>query len=160
MNISSSAFQNNTAIPTKFTCDGERINPALEFSDVPTETKSLALIMDDPDAPMGEFVHWVVFNLPTDTINIAADVNQGQTPARQSQAPGVAGGPASTIGKNSGNQNNYFPPCPPSGRHRYIFRLFALDTMLSLGANASKKDVVDAMKNHILAEAELIGLYR
>jgi Raf kinase inhibitor-like YbhB/YbcL family protein len=143
MQISSTAFQNNAAIPTKYTCDGERISPPLAFSDIPAETKSLALILDDPDAPSGEFVHWVVFNLPPETTTIAED----QTPA------GI-------VGKNSGNQNNYFPPCPPSGQHHYKFSVYALDLMLNLDAKADKKNVLAAMQNHILAQGELIGLYR
>lgn len=143
MIITSSAFKNNEILPEKFTCDGERINPILEFSDIPTSTKSLVLILDDPDAVSGEFVHWLVFNLPPDTTTI----NEGQT------TNGI-------VGTNSGNQNNYFPPCPPSGRHRYIFRLIALDIILGLDATATKKDVENATKDHILAQAELIGLYR
>lgn len=142
MQITSSAFQNNAVIPTKYTCDGERVSPALAFSDIPAEAKSLALIMDDPDAPSGEFVHWVVFNLPPDTDSLAE------------------------------GQKNYIPPCPPrvderqrveagppSGRHHYIFKIYALDTMLELDANATKRDVLAAVKNHILAQGELFGLY-
>lgn len=156
MKITSSVFLNNTVLPIKFTCDGERVSPALAFSDVPAEAKSLALIMSDPDAPSGDFVHWVIFNLPPDTINIA-----------ENQTPG------GIVGKNSGNQNNYFPPCPPpaiaaaqalragpSGQHHYQFKVYALDLILNLDDNATKKDVEEAMKNHILAQAKLIGLYR
>lgn len=143
MKISSATFENNDLIPEKYTCDGERVSPSLTFSDIPTSAKSLVLIMDDPDAPSGEFVHWVVFNIPANTTQI-----------------GEAQTPNGTVGQNSGGQNNYFPPCPPAGQHHYIFRLYALDLILNLDKLATKKSVLAAAQGHILAETQLIGLYR
>lgn len=143
MNISSSAFQNNAMIPVKYTCDGENTNPPLLFSDVPENTKSLILIMDDPDAPSGTWVHWIVWNI---------DPKTKQIPANSV--------PVSAIQGKTSRKNSYGGPCPPSGQHRYFFKLYALDTMLNLDANATKKDLIQEMENHILAQGELIGLYR
>jgi Raf kinase inhibitor-like YbhB/YbcL family protein len=147
MKISSPAFENNASIPIKYTCEGENINPAIEFKDVPTGTKSLALLMDDPDVPKnlkpdGVFDHWVVFNMPPETSGIAEN----------STAPGVTG-------KNSAGQNKYTGPCPPDREHRYFFRLYALDTMLNLDQNATKEDVLKATEGHILEQSELVGKY-
>jgi len=141
--VSSNAFQNNELIPIKYTCDGKRISPNLHFSDIPEHTQSLVLIMDDPDAPSGNFVHWVVFNLPPET----SDFTDSQIP------DGI-------VGKNSLNQNNYCPPCPPSGQHHYFFKLYALDAMINLDQNATRQDVTHTMQKHVVAQAELIGLYR
>jgi len=143
MKIISSAFGNNAKIPPKYTCDGENINPPLSFVDVPKEIKSLALIMDDPDAPMGTFVHWVLFNINPTTKGI--DDNSVPNSAVQ--------------GLNSMNKPGYIGPCPPSGSHRYFFKLYALDSMLNLNVNADKKGVEKTMQGHILKEAQLIGLY-
>ncbi len=144
MRIYSPEFNDNSMIPAKFTCEGMDINPQLLFSDVPEETKSLVLIMDDPDAPMGTWVHWVLFNIPADVTGIPED----SIPDNAIQ------------GLNSWPKNNYGGPCPPSGTHRYFFKLYALDVELELDDTATKKDVEQAMQGHILEKAELIGLYK
>jgi len=142
MKLTSNAFQNNEKIPDKYTCKGENINPELAVKDIPAGTKSLALIMDDPDAPRGTWDHWILFNIkPTGTIK------ENSVPEGASQ------------GKNSAGKNEYSGPCPPSGTHRYIFKLYALDTELKIDENADKKAVENAMKGHILAETKLTGLY-
>jgi Raf kinase inhibitor-like YbhB/YbcL family protein len=145
MKISSSSFQNNGEIPKKYTCDGEGINPPLVFSDIPSEAKSLVLIMDDPDAPMaGGFVHWVVFNMNPGTSEIGENVK-----------------PESGIeGTGSSGKNGYVPPCPPSGTHHYHFKLYALDSELNLNVSAKREDVEKAMEEHIIDRAEIIGLYQ
>ena len=147
MKLSSSAFAESGKIPSKYTCDGDNINPPLEISDVPSTTKSLALIMEDPDVPRdlrpdGMWDHWIVFNIPPGT----AEIPEGQEP------PGTHG--AGT----SGNQN-YFGPCPPDREHRYFFRLFALDSELDLQEKATKPELEKAMEGHILEKAELMGRY-
>lgn len=142
MKIDSSAFGHNQSIPSKYTCDGENINPPLTFSDVSESAKSLVLIMDDPDAPMGVWDHWFVWNIPKETISI----NEDLTP------PGV-------VGKNTGGKIGYQGPCPPDRQHRYFFKLYALDTMLDIDTSATKQDLEKAMEGHILEKAELIGLY-
>jgi len=141
MRLSSPEFKNNDFIPRKFTCQGEDINPALVMEDVPKEAKSLALIVDDPDAPMGTWIHWVVFDIaPTSQI-------------KENSIPGK-------LGSNDFGRKNYGGPCPPSGTHRYFFKLYALDSMLNLKEGISKFDLEKAMEGHILAKAELIGLYK
>jgi hypothetical protein len=144
LKITSPAFVTNGFIPARFTCDGNDINPPLEISHVPAEAKSLALIVDDPDAPVGMWVHWVVWNIDPTTLEIAED----NVPRTASQ------------GKNDWKRNTYGGPCPPSGVHRYFFKLYALDTRLNLGTGAAKTDLEKAMHGHILAKAELIGLYK
>lgn len=144
MKIISPSFENNQTMPVNYTCDGGGINPPLEFSDIPEKTQSLALFCTDPDAPSGDFIHWVIFNMKSNITTMA----EGQTPAE------------AIIARNSTGKNNYVPPCPPSGTHRYIFKLYALDTILSLDTNATKKDIEEASQNHILDESELIGLYK
>lgn len=142
MKITSVAFSKNQLISPKYTCDGSNINPPLQFSDVPNNAKSLVLIVDDPDAPVGNWVHWLVFNIPQN-IN---QIDEGASPF------GIEG--ITSFGKAG-----YGGPCPPSGTHRYFFKLYALDTLLSLTNRADKKSVEAAMKDHILAQAELTGLY-
>lgn len=147
MNITSSAFLNNQEIPKVYSCDGENINPPLEFIDVPEDAKSLVLIMDDPDVsknlkPDGMFDHWVVFNIPPE-IN---SMDEGEEPM------GV-------VGQNSAGGAGYTGPCPPDRKHRYFFKLFALDSLLSLSSEATKKDVEKAMEGHVLEKAELMGVY-
>lgn len=145
MKITSPAFETSAGIPAKYTCDGENINPPLKVSDVPAEAKSLALILDDPDAPVaGGFVHWVVFNLDPTT----KDIEENSLPA------------SGIEGTNSAEKTGYVSPCPPSGTHRYFFKLFALDSSLSLDSSAKREDVLQAMAGHILTQAELIGLYK
>jgi Raf kinase inhibitor-like YbhB/YbcL family protein len=141
LSLKSPAFEPNKLIPKKYTCDGENINPPLTIEGIPKETKTLALVVDDPDAPSGTFDHWIVWNIPTSTSKIG-----------ENSVPGVEG-------MNSAKERSYFGPCPPSGTHRYFFKVYALDAELSLGANSKKKDVEKAMQGHILAKGELIGLY-
>jgi Raf kinase inhibitor-like YbhB/YbcL family protein len=145
MKISSLSFGENKSIPSKFTCDGESINPPLEISGVPAEAKSLALIMDDPDAPMaGGFVHWVVFNMNPKTEGIGENMK-----------------PESGIeGTGSSGKNGYVPPCPPSGAHHYHFKLYALDSELNLDGSAKREDIEKAMEGHTIEQAEIIGLYQ
>ena len=141
MRLTSPEFEQNSMIPAKFTCDGEDINPALNIEEIPQETKSLALIVDDPDAPMGTWVHWVVFNIP-----VTSQIQEHSVPGRQ--------------GLNDFRKKDYGGPCPPSGTHRYFFKLYALDIELDLEESARKGDVEEAMEGHILAQTELIGLYK
>jgi Raf kinase inhibitor-like YbhB/YbcL family protein len=143
MKISSPSFADGQAIPAKYTCDGDDINPPLVFSGAPPSAKSLVLIMDDPDAPGGTFDHWIVWNIPPTTSGVA----EGQ-PLR-----GV-------VGRNGFGKNGYGGPCPPSGEHRYQFKLYALDTTLDLPRSASKAQLERAMKGHILAEAAMMGRYK
>lgn len=147
MQITSPAFSEGGKIPSKFTCEGENINPELLFSGVPSNAKSLVLIMDDPDVP--EFVrkdrmydHWVVFNIPPSTTKISEN----------SQPSGIPG-------KNTSGGLNYVGPCPPDREHRYFFKLYALDAELTLPKGASKRDVEKAMESHIIAETHLMGRY-
>lgn len=142
MRITSSAFEHNESLPPDYTCDGKGVNPPLLWSGVPSAAQSLVLFFDDPDAPRETFDHWVVWNINPSLTVIA----QGETPS-------------GLVGKNSGGGNAYYPPCPPSGEHRYIFKLYALDTLLSLPAGSRKADVERAMEGHVLDSAELIGLY-
>ena len=141
MQITSPAFEYNERIPEKFTCDGDNFNPTLEIEDVPEDAQSLVLIVDDPDAPMGTWVHWVVFNIPPETGFIA-----------ENSVPG-------TLGINDFKKLDYGGPCPPSGTHRYFFRVYALDIKLNLAEGATKSDVERHMKGHVLDEAELMGTY-
>lgn len=147
MRVTSTAFAHGGVIPIQFSCEGKEINPPLLFHEVPSEAKSLVLIMDDPDVP--ECVredrmwdHWVVFNIPS----FITEVKEG------SQPPGVAG-------KNTSGGLAYQGPCPPDREHRYFFKLYALDQELSLAEGATKKQVEIAMKGHILQEAQLMGRY-
>ena len=143
LKLSSPAFLENTEIPDKYTCKGENINPALSIKGVPERTKTLALIVDDPDAPRGTWVHWVVWNIPAETKTIT-----------ENSVP-----PGARQGLNDFNQQEYSGPCPPSGTHRYMFKLYALDTTLVLNENSKKENVEKAMPGHILAQARLMGLY-
>lgn len=141
MKITSPEFQNNQLMPSKFTCDGEDINPALSIENIPEGTKSLALIIDDPDAVSGTFVHWVIFDIP-----VNPEIKENSVPGKQ--------------GANSAGAKRYHSPCPPSGTHRYFFKIYALDTMLNLDEGTTKAQLEKAMENHILGKAELIGLYK
>ena len=143
MKITSPKFQNGEHIPYQYTCDGEGINPPIQIADVPENTMRLALIVEDPDAPVGMWVHWMIWNMPKDT----QQIEEGRVPM------GV-------IGLNSSSQNTWDPICPPSGEHRYFFKLFALDTLLDLEPlTANRKDLYDAISGHIIAKSELLGLY-
>lgn len=143
MKISSPAFAESESIPQKYSCDGDKINPPLSFSGMPENTKSLALIVDDPDAPAGTFTHWTVWNIKPDTMGIAEN----------SVPEGVVQGATSR-----GNPG-YVSPCPPTGTHRYFFKLYALDTEISLGSKAEVNELIQAMKGHVIEKAELLGKY-
>jgi len=143
MKIDSPAFANHEPIPQKHTCDGEDVSPKLNFSDVPDEAKSLVLIVDDPDAPMGTFDHWITWNIAPDTDGIEE------------------GGAVPIQGKNHFNELRYRGPCPPPGpSHRYFFKLYAISKELELPEGATKQRVEEAMDGHILAKAEIIGTYQ
>ncbi len=144
MQLTSSAFAAGKPIPALYSCKGRDISPPLAWTDPPAGTQSLALIMDDPDAPMGTWDHWVLFNIPAET--------RALSEAFQVAAP-------LTGGKNSWGKTTYGGPCPPSGTHRYFFRLYALDTNLSLSSTATKADVIAAMQGHTLGMAELMGVF-
>jgi len=141
LTVSSPVFQNNGFIPAKYTCDGDDINPPLRIEGIPKETVSLVLIVDDPDAPMGTWDHWVVWNIP---------------PTERIEENSVPG----TEGLNDSRKHSYGGPCPPSGTHRYFFKVYALDTRLDLSPNSRKKDIERAMGAHIIAKGEIVGLYR
>jgi len=147
--LKSSAFEHQGAIPSKYTCDGEDISPPLEWSGAPANTKSFALIVDDPDAPIGTFNHWILFNIPPHVTQLSAGI-----PPQETLADG------SRQGRTSWRKVGYGGPCPPSGTHRYFFTLYALDTMLNLPAGASKEQVLKAMSGHILEKSELMGTYK
>ena len=146
--LQSSAFQNGGSIPKKFTCEAADVSPELNWSGVPEKTQSFALIADDPDAPMGTWVHWVIYDLPPNTAKLPEGV-----PKQEQAASGAQG-------KNSSGKIGYGGPCPPPGKpHRYFFKLYALDSKLNLKPGARKPEVEAAMKGHVLAEAELMGKY-
>jgi Raf kinase inhibitor-like YbhB/YbcL family protein len=143
MTITSPAFAENAAIPSLYTCNGKNINPPLRITNMPADTKSLTLIMDDPDAPRGTWVHWTVWNIDPSTTAIGEDSV-----------------PEATIeGITSFGKPGYGGPCPPSGTHRYHFKIYALDTLLDLPSHAEKNELEEAMKGHIIAHAELVGVY-
>lgn len=149
MKLVSSAFENNRLIPPQYTCDGADISPPLSWEDVPDQTQSLALIVDDPDAPIKIFVHWLVYDLPPTSRQLPEQISQEKT---------IKNGGAQ--GKNDFNKLGYGGPCPPSGTHRYIFQIYALDKKLNLPPGASKAQLIGAMDGHILAKGELIGRYQ
>lgn len=141
MRLTSSAFPHEGEIPDHFTCDGADVSPALTLQNVPDSTVTLALVMDDPDAPAGVWDHWVAYDIP-----VIAEIPEGVT------AMG-------TPGENSWGRTGYGGPCPPGGTHRYFFTVYALDTDLGLDAGATKVEVLDAISGHVLAEATLMGRY-
>ena len=147
--ITSMAFEDSGLIPAKYTCDGEDISPPLQWDAVPEGTRSVALICDDPDAPMGTFVHWVLFNLPADTDQLAEAVPPDGTLASGAKQ-----------GSTDFGRIGYGGPCPPSGMHRYFFKIYALDTELDLAAGARKPELLKAMEGHILAQGQLMGRFR
>jgi Raf kinase inhibitor-like YbhB/YbcL family protein len=149
MEIKSSAFEAGATIPKQYTGDGQNISPPLDWTTVPNGTQSLALICDDPDAPMGVWVHWVLFNLPPDTRELAENV-----PPKKKLANGAK------QGINDFRKIGYGGPCPPSGEHRYFFKLYALDTKFDLEAGIKKADLLRIMEGHILDESKLMGIYR
>jgi Raf kinase inhibitor-like YbhB/YbcL family protein len=143
MMMTSPAFVHTKAIPSKFSCDGDNLNPPLAIDGVPKEAKSLVLVMDDPDAPAGVWVHWLLWNIDPATTQIP----EGSVP------------PGAEQGVNSWERGSYGGPCPPSGTHRYFFRLFALKERLNLPTSSTRKDLDRAMQGKILARCELFGLY-
>lgn len=147
--ITSTAFEEGGMIPKQYTCDGKDISPRLKWSGVPDSAKSLALICDDPDAPMGTWVHWVLYNLPADLKELPEAV-----PADKVLEKG------GVHGKNDFRKFGYGGPCPPGGTHRYYFKLYALDTGLDLAPGATKTDLLKAMQDHILAQGQLMGKYK
>lgn len=142
MTITSPAFRQAGNIPSKFTCDGGGTTPPLQIADVPAEAKTLVLIVDDPDAPGGLFTHWLVWNIPSQTNAIAEGTS-----------------PKGVHGTNDFGKSGYGAPCPPSGVHRYYFRIFALDRDLALPSGAKRSQLNAAMKGHVIAQGELIGRY-
>jgi Raf kinase inhibitor-like YbhB/YbcL family protein len=149
MQLSSADFEAGSEIPGYFTSDGENASPELSWKDAPEQTKSFVLIVHDPDAPRtGGFTHWVIYDMGPDTGHLEQNVPHGE------HIPGVG-----TQGKNDAEKLGYVGPAPPSGTHRYFFRLFALDAPLNLPPGATHKQVNAAMKGHILAQAELMGTY-
>ncbi|MCL5010077.1 MAG: YbhB/YbcL family Raf kinase inhibitor-like protein [Patescibacteria group bacterium] len=144
MKITSPVFENTGKIPKKYTCDGENVNPPLSFIGIPSQTKSLALIVDDPDAPGGTWTHWVVFNINPQIL----EVKENSLPAGSIQ------------GLTSFGKLDYGGPCPPSGTHRYFFKLYALDAVLSLKDRAGKEKIEEEIGKHLIESAELTGIYR
>ncbi len=149
LHLESPAFQPGGAIPKEFACEGPDHSPALQWSNAPENTRSFVLIVDDPDAPVGTWVHWVVYDLPAGTKSLP----QGVSKSEKLQGGGVQG-------KNDFKRIGYGGPCPPPGKpHRYFFKLYALDTELNLKPGAKKAEIEQAMHGHILANAELMGTY-
>lgn len=143
LELTSDAFANGQSIPAKYTCTGRNISPALAWNETPSGTRSFALIMDDPDAPLGTWVHWVLFNIPAEARSLQENIDTS----------------AMSVGKNSWGDLGYGGPCPPSGTHRYYFKLYALDSTLSLLPGATKEQMLQEMKGHILAQGELMGTF-
>lgn len=143
LELTSDAFANGQSIPAKYTCTGRNISPALAWKDPPTGTQSFAIIMDDPDAPGGTWVHWVLFNIPADARSLQENLDTSEL----------------SVGKNSWGSLGYGGPCPPSGTHRYFFKLYALDSPLSLSPGAKKEQLLKTMEGHILAQAEIMGTF-
>jgi hypothetical protein len=144
LTIQSDAFENNGMIPSKYTCKGSNVNPPLQILGIPKGAKSLALIVDDPDAPSGDWVHWVVFNINPKTTSI----NENSVPS------------GAILGRNDFSKILWGGPCPPSGTHRYFFKLYALDSMLLLARGATKSELLIAMDGHIIEKTELVGLFK
>jgi Raf kinase inhibitor-like YbhB/YbcL family protein len=150
LKISSPAFEDMAGIPKLYTCQGKDISPPLNWSGAPENTKSFAIIADDPDAPAGTWVHWVIFNIPASSnglgegIKMSAKLSDGAVQANTDSGSG-----------------GYYGPCPPPGKyHRYFFKLYALDTMIDLDSSATKEDLLEAMEGHILDKAELVGRFK
>lgn len=140
MKLTSPQFKNKERIPKKYTCEGEDISPPLKIEDIPEQTKSLALILDDPDAPSGTWTHWVVYNITPKN-----EIKENEVPGKQ--------------GVNDFGKKNYGGPCPPSGTHRYFFRLYALDKEIEDKKESNRNEIEKEINDHIIAKTELIGLY-
>ena len=149
MTITSPHFPEGGSIPSQFTCDGSDRSPALAWSGAPAGTRSFALICDDPDAPAGTWVHWVYYDIPATVAGLPEGVSADTHPD-----------PGGTQGTNDFRRTGYGGPCPPGGTHRYFFKLYALDTVLGLSPGATKRQLLQAMDGHILAEARLMGTYK
>jgi len=147
-NIESSAFKEGEKIPSKYTCDGKNISPHLFWKNTPKETISFALINDDPDAPVGDWVHWIIYNIPATTHELKEGASSKKLLPKES-----------IEGMTDFRKTGYGGPCPPSGIHRYFFKLYALNTVLHLPAGVTKKKLLDAMQGHIISQATLIGKY-
>ena len=148
LEISSQAFKDGGAIPSRYTCDGANVSPPISWAAGPDGTKSYALVVDDPDAPRGTFTHWVMFNIPADVHALPENVPASRTLANRARQ-----------GSNDFRKVGYGGPCPPSGTHRYFFRVYALSTDLDLEAGATKEQLVRAMEGRILAHGQLVGTY-
>lgn len=149
LTLKSSAYQRGEMIPSKYTCDGANVSPPLEWSDVPEETQSFAIIFDDPDAPAKTWVHWVIYNIPADIQKLEENI------------PGAKELPWGAVhGVNDFKKQGYGGPCPPGGTHGYYMKLYALDEVLDLKPGATKEQLIDSMDGHILEKAELVGKYK
>ena len=148
LKVESAAFANGGLIPAKYTCDGDDMSPPLRWSKPPDGTKSLAIISDDPDAPRGTWVHWVVYNIPPQVRELREHV-----PSSERLSDGTV------QGRSDFGRIGYGGPCPPSGTHRYYFKVYALDTMLNIAHGATKQQLLKAMEGHVLAQGELMGKY-
>jgi Raf kinase inhibitor-like YbhB/YbcL family protein len=144
MKLSSPAFENGGRIPKQYTCDGKNVNPPLRIENAPSNAKSFALVLDDIDAPRGTYVHWIVWNIDPDL----KEMKENSVPEGGVQ------------GMNDFKKRNYGGPCPPGRAHKYVFKIYALDTLLNLNCNGTKKDLEKAMGGHILSQAELAGSYK
>jgi len=148
MELTSSAFEEGGSIPSLYTCDGKDTSPPLSWSGAPPDTKTFALILDDPDAPRGTWVHWILWNLPATATEL------------KEALPAIPHLPSGALqGKNDSGDSGYGGPCPPSGTHRYFFKLFALDSVMALKSGATKSQLEAAMKGHVLSQATLMGVY-
>ena len=147
--VKTPAFVPNGTIPSKFTCDGENISPSLDWAEVPEGTNSIVLIMDDPDAPNGDWVHFILFNIPPETRHLAENFKVSNKPGSGMKA-----------GSNSSGKLDYHGPCPPSGTHRYFFKLYALDILITEPEGITKMELLKAMEGHVLAKGQIIGLYQ
>jgi Raf kinase inhibitor-like YbhB/YbcL family protein len=145
LKVTSPSFKEGEMIPGKFTCDGENISPEIQWEDFPDGTKSFALICDDPDAPSGDFVHWVVYNVPSkiDGFGENAEISE-----------------IADLGITDYGRKGYGGPCPPSGTHHYHFKVYALDKMIETEKDLDKYDLLDKMEGHVLAKGEIVGLYK
>ena len=141
MHLSSHAFQNNNSIPKKYTCQGEGINPPLSIMDIPSKAKTLVLLLEDPDTPGGYFLHWAVFDIP-----VINEIVENSTPGK--------------LAFNDGGQIEYTPPCPPTGTHRYIFTVFAVDIFINKPDGIAVKEIKKTIEGHVLASDKLVGLYK
>ena len=148
LTLTSAAFKEGEMIPRRYSCDGADVSPPLEWNSVPPQTKSFALIADDPDAPMGTWVHWVIFNIPANLTALPEEV-----PTTSSLQDGTL------QGRNDFRKTGYGGPCPPGGTHRYYFKLYALDAMLKLPSGSTKADLLNAMEGHIIGKGQLMGKY-